>query len=91
MNFQSPIYTEKTQCQDCYKCIRECPVKAIRVERGHAMVVSELCVFCGHCVLACPAGAKRVRDDLSRARQLLTLKGKVILSLAPSFASEFIV
>ncbi len=89
MNFQSPIYTEKTQCQDCYKCIRECPVKAIRVERGHAMVVSELCVFCGHCVLACPAGAKRVRDDLSRARQLLTLKGKVILSLAPSFASEF--
>lgn len=89
MNFQSPIYTEKTQCQDCYKCIRECPVKAIRVERGHAMVVSELCVFCGHCVLACPAGAKKVRDDLSRARQLLSLKGRVILSLAPSFASEF--
>lgn len=89
MSYLSPIYTEKTQCQDCYKCIRECPVKAIRVENGHAMVVSELCVLCGHCVTACPAGAKRVRDDLPRAQQLLRLREKVIVSLAPSFASEF--
>jgi len=89
VNYQNPIYTEKTQCQDCYKCIRECPVKAIRVENGHAMVVSELCVLCGHCVTICPAGAKRVRDDQSRARQLLTLRERVIVSLAPSFAAEF--
>jgi len=89
MNYQNPIYTEKTQCQDCYKCIRECPVKAIRVENGHAQVVSDKCVLCGHCVTVCPAGAKRVRDDLIRAKQLLTLKKQVIVSLAPSFASEF--
>jgi len=89
MNFQSPVFTEKTQCQDCYKCIRECPVKAIRVENGHAMVISELCVLCGHCVDSCPAGAKRVRDDLARAKQLLSLKERVFVSLAPSFASEF--
>lgn len=89
MNFHNPIYTEKTQCQDCYKCIRECPVKAIRVENGHATVVPELCVLCGHCVMVCPAGAKKVRDDLSRAKQLLKLKNRVILSLAPSFAAEF--
>lgn len=89
MNYQNPIYTEKTQCQDCYKCIRECPVKAIRVENGHAMVVSDLCVLCGHCVTICPAEAKRVRDDKSRAKQLLKLKEKVIVSLAPSFAAEF--
>lgn len=89
MNYVNPIYTEKTQCQDCYKCIRECPVKAIRVENGHATVIPELCVLCGHCVTICPAGAKKVREDLSRAKQLLKLKDKVILSLAPSFASEF--
>jgi iron only hydrogenase large subunit-like protein len=53
------------------------------------MVVSESCVLCGHCVTACPAGAKRVRDDQARARQLLRLKDRVIVSLAPSFASEF--
>ncbi len=89
MNILSPIYTEQTECQDCYKCIRQCPVKAIRVEDGHAMIVPELCVMCGRCVINCPARAKHVRDDLGRARQLLTLKDKVIVSLAPSFASEF--
>ncbi len=89
MNYRSPIYTEKTQCQDCYKCIRECPVKAIRVENGHAMIITELCVLCGHCVTICPAGAKRVRDDQSRAKQLLALRERVIASIAPSFVSEF--
>lgn len=89
MTVQNPIYTEITHCQDCYKCIRECPIKAISVEQGHAKVIPDLCVLCGHCVIVCPAGAKRVRDDLPRARQLLKIKEKVFLSLAPSFASEF--
>ena len=31
MNFLNPIYTEKRECQDCYKCVRHCPVKAIKV------------------------------------------------------------
>lgn len=89
MNFLYPIYTEQTECQDCYKCVRQCPAKAIRVEKGHAMVIPELCVMCGHCVTNCPSHAKRVRDDLSRAQQLLSLKEKVIVSIAPSFISEF--
>lgn len=89
MKYQNPIYTEKTECQDCYKCIRECPVKAIRVENGHAIVVSEQCILCGHCVMICPTGAKHIRNDLSRARQQLTLKERVIVSLAPSFIAEF--
>ena len=66
MNYLNPIYTEKRECQDCYKCVRNCPVKAIKVEGGYASVVPELCIFCGHCVEVCPNGAKKVRDDLSR-------------------------
>ncbi|GAB1482500.1 [Fe-Fe] hydrogenase large subunit C-terminal domain-containing protein [Treponema sp.] len=89
MDVLNPIYTEKTECQDCYKCLRECSVKAIRVEGGMASIVSELCVLCGHCVEICPVGAKRVRDDLPRAKRLLETKEKIIVSLAPSFASEF--
>ncbi|MCQ2579962.1 MAG: PAS domain-containing protein [Treponemataceae bacterium] len=89
MNFLYPIYTEQTECQDCYKCIRQCPVKAIRVENGHAMVVSELCIMCGNCVINCSAKAKHVRDDVPKARQLIQLKKRVIVSLAPSFSSEF--
>ncbi len=89
MNFLYPIYTEQTECQDCYKCVRNCPCKAIRVEGGHAMVVPQLCVLCGNCVINCPSHAKHIRDDLSRTKQLLNVKQKVIASLAPSFASEF--
>lgn len=89
MNYLSPIYTAETECQDCYKCIRQCPVKAIRVERGHAQIIPEHCILCGTCVIQCPAHAKHVRDDLGKAKQLFGLKEKVIVSLAPSFVSEF--
>ncbi len=46
MDLLNPIYTEKTECQDCYKCLRECTVKAIKVVNGHAQVVPELCILC---------------------------------------------
>jgi iron only hydrogenase large subunit-like protein len=88
MNINSPVYTEKAQCQDCYKCIRECPVKAIRVENHAAWVMTELCIACGHCVNICPAGAKKYRDDLQRAKRLVASGKKVIASIAPSFVSE---
>ena len=89
MNFLYPIYTEQTECQDCYKCVRHCPNKAIRVENGQATVIPELCILCGICVTNCPAKAKHVRNDLAKTRQLFTLRKNVIASLAPSFISEF--
>ncbi len=89
MNHSYPVYTEKNECHDCYKCIRHCPSKAIRIKDGSASVIAELCVACGLCVKVCPAGAKHIRDDLSRARFLLTRKTKVYASLAPSWRSAF--
>ncbi len=85
----NPIYTEKNECQDCYKCVRECPVKAIKFQNGAAAVIPELCVLCGHCVNVCPAHAKKVRDDLGKVKNLIKTKKKVIASLAPSYKSEF--
>jgi len=90
MDVLNPIYTEKATCQDCYKCVRQCTVKAIRVENGRAAVVKDLCVLCGHCVEVCPVGAKKVRSDLGRAQKLIASGKRVIASLAPSFASEFL-
>ncbi|MBU1044022.1 MAG: PAS domain-containing protein [Candidatus Omnitrophica bacterium] len=90
MNPFNPIYTEKTECQDCYKCVRECPVKAIQVKDGHAEVIDADCILCGHCVTVCPMQAKKVRFDLERVKQLLLRKEKVIVSLAPSYKSEFL-
>ncbi|MCG8411113.1 MAG: 4Fe-4S binding protein [Bacteroidales bacterium] len=85
----STIYTEKNNCQDCYKCIRRCPVKAIKIDEHRASIVQNLCIYCGKCVMICPAGAKKVRNDLSLVKYLLQEKNPVILSLAPSFRTEF--
>lgn len=84
-----PVYTEPANCQDCYKCIRECPVKAIRIENNKASIIDERCIYCGHCTQVCPTGAKKIRDGLTRAKLTLTQSPKVILSLAPSYVSEF--
>ena len=82
MNSQQPIFTEKARCQDCYKCVRACPVKAIQVVDDSAAVMPERCVYCGTCVNVCPVGAKKVRDDLGRAKFVLKRKAKVVASLA---------
>lgn len=89
MNPYFPIYTEKTECQDCYKCVRGCPVKAIQVTDGSASVINERCISCGNCIQVCPVGAKHVRNDIERAKRIIELKERVIVSLAPSFVSEF--
>lgn len=89
MNPFYPIYTEQPECQDCYKCVRACPVKAIHIKEGKASVMEERCVLCGECVKVCPVGAKRVRNDIERVKRLLAQKKAVYVSLAPSFVSEF--
>ncbi len=85
----APVFTEATSCQDCARCVRECPVKAIRVHDGVAAVMPEECLACGHCVSVCPAGAKRVRDDLARVQAMLAAGGRLVVSLAPSWLAEF--
>jgi iron only hydrogenase large subunit-like protein/PAS domain-containing protein len=85
----SPIYTAANECQDCSKCVRYCPVKAIKVTDGQARIMPEKCVACGTCVRVCPAGAKRVRDDLATVKHLLQQTKQVFVSLAPSYVSEF--
>ena len=89
MDALAPVYSVNAQCRDCYKCMRRCPVKAIRGENDHAVVSPEDCVYCGTCVATCPNHAKMVRDDLRTVRNLVAARKDVILSLAPSFASEF--
>jgi Fe-S-cluster-containing hydrogenase component 2 len=64
-------------------------VKAIKVQDGSAAVMPERCIYCGTCVNVCPVGAKKVRDDLFRARLLLKRRPSVLVSLAPSYVSEF--
>ena len=84
------VYTLYNECQDCYKCVRRCPVKSIRIQDGHACVISEKCISCGRCVGSCPSHAKRVRSDLEGVKKLLGSGQKVYVSLAPSWRASFL-
>ena len=89
MNQTAPVYTLQNECNDCYKCIRGCHVKAIRIQNGSASVIEDKCIACGHCVTICPAEAKRVRNDVDVVKALLHLNQKIYVSLAPSWAGVY--
>ncbi len=89
MNKLSPVYTLNNECHDCYKCVRECHVKAIKIENGHASVIAKKCIACGNCVKACPSNAKRIRYDIEKVKNLFKAQKKVYVSLAPSWRGAF--
>lgn len=77
------------KCKDCYKCLRECPVKAIEVRNHQARIIESRCILCGHCTLICPQNAKIVHSSLHDVKVILNSGSKVVASVAPSFISSF--
>lgn len=80
---------KKSNCKNCYKCIRNCPVKAIRFSANQAHIIGNECILCGHCFVVCPQNAKNVVDGSEKVRVLIQSGDPVIVSLAPSFAANF--
>lgn len=80
---------KNAKCKDCYKCLRECPVKAIEVKNHQARIIESRCILCGHCTLICPQNAKIVHSSLNEIKQILNSGTKVVASVAPSFLSSF--
>ena len=80
---------KKSNCKNCYKCIRHCPVKSIRFSAGQANIIGDECILCGHCFVVCPQGAKEIVDETEKVRVLLNSGSPVIVSLAPSFIANY--
>ena len=80
---------KKSNCKNCYKCIRHCPVKAIRFSGNQAHIIGNECILCGHCFVVCPQDAKQIVDSTEKARVLLHSGDPVIVSLAPSFVANY--
>lgn len=80
---------KKSNCKNCYKCIRHCPVKSIRFSAGQANIIPNECILCGHCFVVCPQGAKEIVDDTEKVRVLLQSGDPVYVSLAPSFIANY--
>jgi two-component system, NtrC family, sensor kinase len=76
-------------CKRCYSCVRECPAIAIRVEGGQAVVISDRCISCGHCVTVCSQNAKSIKSDVEKVKNFLSNEKQVIALVAPSFPASF--
>lgn len=80
---------KKSNCKNCYKCIRSCPVKSIRFSGNQAHIIDNECILCGHCFVVCPQGAKQIVDDTEKVKVMLQGEDPVIVSLAPSFIANY--
>ena len=80
---------KKSNCKNCYKCIRHCPVKAIRFSGNQAHIIGNECILCGQCFVVCPQDAKEIVDETEKVKVLLQSGEPVIVSLAPSFIANY--
>ncbi len=80
---------KKSNCKNCYKCIRNCPVKAIRFSGNQAHIIGNECILCGRCFVVCPQNAKQVVDETEKVKVFIQSGDPVIVSLAPSFIANY--
>ncbi|MBQ9316841.1 MAG: 4Fe-4S binding protein [Atopobiaceae bacterium] len=85
----SCLRLKKSNCKNCYKCIRHCPVKSIRFSAGQAHIIDDECILCGHCFVVCPQDAKQIVDDTEKVKVLIGSGDPVVVSLAPSFIANY--
>ncbi len=80
---------KKSNCKNCYKCIRCCPVKSIRFSGGQAIIVGNECILCGQCFVNCPQNAKEITGSVEATKILLMSGEPVIASIAPAFIANY--
>ena len=80
---------KKSNCKSCFRCVRKCPVKAIRFTGNQAQIIGNECILCGNCVVQCPQNAKEIADSTEKVRVLIQSGDPVVVSLAPSFIANY--
>jgi iron only hydrogenase large subunit-like protein/uncharacterized Fe-S cluster-containing protein len=80
---------KKSNCKNCYKCIRHCPVKSIRFSGGQAHIIADECILCGHCFVVCPQNAKEIVSSVEAVKVLIASGAPVYASIAPSFVANY--
>ena len=85
----SCLTLKKSNCKSCFRCVRKCPIKAIRFSGNQAHIIGNECILCGNCVVQCPQNAKEIADGIEKVRVYIQSGDPVIASLAPSFIANY--
>ena len=85
----SCLTLKKSNCKSCFRCVRKCPIKAIRFSGNQAHIIGNECILCGNCVVQCPQNAKEIADGIEKVNVFLQSGDPVIASLAPSFIANY--
>jgi len=80
---------EAANCKNCYKCVRNCSVKAIKMIDDRAQIDENLCIACGNCLLVCPQNARYIRSELDKLFEAIEEGKQIVLSIAPSYLGIF--
>ncbi|CDF57373.1 [Fe-Fe] hydrogenase large subunit C-terminal domain-containing protein [Thermobrachium celere] len=72
------------KCIGCTKCLMNCPVEAIRVKNGKAVIYNEKCIDCGECIKVCPYGAhvaiRNSLEDITRYKKKIVIPSVTLYS-----------
>lgn len=80
---------KEANCRNCYKCVRACPVKAIRMIGERAEIMEDRCIYCGKCYMVCPQDARDPAGDLERVKQMIASGEKVYFSISSALTVYF--
>ena len=73
-NFRGKLQFDKEKCIGCNICVRNCPARAIEIEKVpdvekkfKALVYLDRCIYCAQCVDSCPKKALQSTKEFELA------------------------
>ena len=78
-----------SNCRNCNKCVRECPVKAIRFINNEAKISETRCIACGQCFVACPQHARNVQNDVEKVLNAIDYGKRIVAILDSAYMGTF--
>ena len=76
-------------CKNCYKCVRICSVKAIKVKNNKAEIDEEKCIACGQCFVVCPKHSRNIENDVNDVANILKGDKKVVACIDSTYIGVY--
>jgi len=97
--FGGAVEFDSSKCIDCRNCIEVCEKQGVGFlelqERGHLVKVvpsrkkNKDCIYCGQCIIHCPAGAFEAAGEFEEITKPLASEDKIVVAqLAPSIRTS---